>query len=243
MPALRSCNVTNDGTYEGQGVAGGTDRLPAQSHRIRHLVTATDSVAAPRSKASPETLRAITRTVLLVHTKASSSMKRVDEASGASARSPCLAPRSRSDAPRQRPSWAGRGWSPPGTRAARPAASACRRAGPATPPANRRGAAPPARSARPGRRCRSARRQPRPRAHRHAAVQRGVGHGRAAGPGLRGRVPNHGGERGQHVAGDALLDGHGSVEAAHEQHVGASRPGSPRLSGEVASPITPAFDP
>jgi hypothetical protein len=55
-------------------------------------VTATDSVAAPRSKVAPETLRASTRTVLLLHVKALSSMKRVEEASDASARSPCRAP-------------------------------------------------------------------------------------------------------------------------------------------------------
>jgi hypothetical protein len=51
-------------------------------------VTATDSVAAPRSKAEREMFRAITRTVLLVHAAASSSMKRVEEASAASAKSP-----------------------------------------------------------------------------------------------------------------------------------------------------------
>jgi hypothetical protein len=47
------------------------------------LLTATGSVAAQRSKAPPETFRASTRTVLFVHANASSSMKRVDEASDA----------------------------------------------------------------------------------------------------------------------------------------------------------------
>ena len=114
---------------------------------IRRFVTATDSVAAPRSKAAPETLRASTRTVLLLHVKASSSMKRVEEASDASARSPCRAPGTVTS-----------------TRCTAPAASfgrssvvstansrwptgrvGCRRAGPAPPPAGRRGGAPPAR--------------------------------------------------------------------------------------------------
>jgi hypothetical protein len=36
----------------------------ATGHGIRRFVTATDSVAVPRSKAPPETFRASTRTVL-----------------------------------------------------------------------------------------------------------------------------------------------------------------------------------
>ena len=64
----------------------------AVSYGIRRLVAATDSVAAPRSKAEPEMFRASTRTVLFDQTTASSSMKRVEEASEASARSPCRAP-------------------------------------------------------------------------------------------------------------------------------------------------------
>jgi hypothetical protein len=57
------------------------------------FVTCTDSVAAARSKvAEGEMLRAITRTVLVVQAAASSSTKRVEEASAASARSPCRQP-------------------------------------------------------------------------------------------------------------------------------------------------------
>ncbi len=41
------------------GVAG----LQCRDHGIRRFVTATDSVAAPRSKVEPEMLRASTRTV------------------------------------------------------------------------------------------------------------------------------------------------------------------------------------
>jgi hypothetical protein len=41
------------------GRDGGQQQAP-----VRRFVTATDSVAAPRSKAEPETLRAITQTVL-----------------------------------------------------------------------------------------------------------------------------------------------------------------------------------
>ena len=92
-------------------------------------------------------------------------MKRVEEASEASARSPCRAPAT-VDVDQVHgagaPGRAGRAWSRRRTRAGRPAGSACRRAGPAPPPAARRGAAPPARSARPARRCRSARRRRRP---------------------------------------------------------------------------------
>jgi transposase len=40
-------------------------RSAASGYGIRRFVTATDSVAAPRSKLEPETLRASTRTVLV----------------------------------------------------------------------------------------------------------------------------------------------------------------------------------
>jgi hypothetical protein len=62
-------------------------------YKSRRFVTATDSVAGLRSKVAPgEMLRAITRTVLLVQAAASSSMKRVEEASAAPARSRCWHP-------------------------------------------------------------------------------------------------------------------------------------------------------
>ena len=55
---------------------------PEHAHCALRFVTGTgtgtDSVAAPKSKAPPETLRASTRTVLLDQTAASSSTKRVD---------------------------------------------------------------------------------------------------------------------------------------------------------------------
>ena len=60
--------------------------------RCPRFVTAEGGVAAPRSKAAPETLRASTRTVLLLQAAASSSSKRVEKASEASARPPCLVP-------------------------------------------------------------------------------------------------------------------------------------------------------
>ena len=58
----------------------------------RRFVTCTDSAAEPRSKVAGEMFLATTRTVLLDHAAASSSTKRVDEASAAWARSPCRAP-------------------------------------------------------------------------------------------------------------------------------------------------------
>jgi len=61
-------------------------------HGSRRLATASDTVAAPRSNAEPEALRAITPTVLLLQADASSSIKRVEEVSDASARSPCRTP-------------------------------------------------------------------------------------------------------------------------------------------------------
>jgi hypothetical protein len=60
---------------------------------LRRFVTTTNNVAEPGSEvAEGETVRAITRTVLVVQGAASSSTKRVEEASAASARSPCRAP-------------------------------------------------------------------------------------------------------------------------------------------------------
>jgi hypothetical protein len=50
---------------------------------IWRFITCTDSVAAPRSKVAGEMFLATTRTVLLDHAAASSSMKRVDDASAA----------------------------------------------------------------------------------------------------------------------------------------------------------------
>lgn len=62
--------------------------LLSVGHGIRRLVTVAESVAKPRSKAPPEMFRASTRTVLFVHVSASSSVKRAEEASDASAQSP-----------------------------------------------------------------------------------------------------------------------------------------------------------
>ena len=84
--------------------ASGADRLPDRTgsgpdltrdclrQGTRRLVTCTASVAAPRSKVAGEMFLAMTRTVLLDQAAASSSTKRVDEASAALARSPCRAP-------------------------------------------------------------------------------------------------------------------------------------------------------
>jgi hypothetical protein len=52
-------------------------RPPTSIYGIRRFVTAAERVAAPRSKAAPEMFRAMTRTVLFDHVKASSLMKRV----------------------------------------------------------------------------------------------------------------------------------------------------------------------
>jgi len=48
-------------------------------HGTRRFTTPTDSVAAVRSNVAAEMFRAITRTVLLDHTAASSSTNRVDD--------------------------------------------------------------------------------------------------------------------------------------------------------------------
>lgn len=61
---------------------------PGRAHSALRFVTATGKVAPQRSKAPPEMLRAITRTVLFDQTNASISTTRVEEASEASARSP-----------------------------------------------------------------------------------------------------------------------------------------------------------
>ena len=54
-------------------VSPGVRDIAWRAQGICRSVTATDSVAAPRSKAAPETLRASTRTVLFVRVQASSS--------------------------------------------------------------------------------------------------------------------------------------------------------------------------
>ena len=69
--------------------------------------------------------------------------------------------------------------------------------------------------------------------HRHAAVERRVGHGRAAGPGLRRRVPDHRGERGQHVAGGVLAHGAVAAEAAHEEPAAVGAVDQPVREGEL----------
>ncbi len=68
----------------------------------------------------------------------------------------------------------------------------CGGAAPGPVTAARGGASPPARSARPARRCRSARRRPHPRAGRSPPVERDVVHDRAAGPRFGRGVPGHG---------------------------------------------------
>jgi hypothetical protein len=118
--------------------------------------------SAWRAAASAAVVRAMTRTVLLDHAAASSSMKRVDDASAAWARSPCRAPAtvtsSRLVAPgarlgRSQVTSAANSRCPTGS-ARVPQSSAGAASG------ARRGAAPPARSARRSRRRRSARRAP-----------------------------------------------------------------------------------
>ena len=132
----------------------------------RRFDTAIDSVAAPRSNAAPEMFRAAMRTVLFDHANASSLMKRVDEASEASARSPyrapgtvtstrCTAPGA-SDGRSSGTSTTNSRW--PTGRVGAPQWSAG-----AAPLAARRGGVPRVRSARPGRRRRSARRRRRRR--------------------------------------------------------------------------------
>ncbi len=73
-------------------MVNGAARPPSRAHGIRLFVTATGSVAAPRSKAAPETLRANARAVLFDQAAASSSTKRVEEASDASRGRPAGSP-------------------------------------------------------------------------------------------------------------------------------------------------------
>ncbi|GGJ41262.1 hypothetical protein GCM10011320_56020 [Neoroseomonas lacus] len=61
----------------------GWNRTRGPTHGTRRLLTCTDSVAEPKSKVAGEMFLAMTRTVLLVHAAASSSTKRVDDASAA----------------------------------------------------------------------------------------------------------------------------------------------------------------
>ena len=76
--------------------------------------------------------------------------------------------------------------------------------------------------------------------HRHAAIERRVGHGRGAGPGLRRRVPEHGGQRGQDVAGGVLAQGAVAAEAAQLRLAVAPRrvlaPGTPIPAPGPAGP-------
>lgn len=65
----------------------GWRRTRHPAHGTRRFTTCTDSVAAPRSKVAGEMFLAMTRTVLLDHAAASSSMNRVDDTSDAFARS------------------------------------------------------------------------------------------------------------------------------------------------------------
>jgi hypothetical protein len=82
----RHCSTLPAGAPPGTSAFSLFERgeLERSKSRIRRSVTATDSIAAPRSKVEPEMLRASTRTVLFDQTAASSSMKRVEEASDTS---------------------------------------------------------------------------------------------------------------------------------------------------------------
>jgi hypothetical protein len=68
---------------------------------------------------------------------------------------------------------------------------------------------------------------------RHPAVERSVGQRRAAGPRLRRRVPDHGGERGQHIAGGVLPHRAVAAEAAHEDTAAVGAVHQPVREGEL----------
>ena len=174
----------------------------ATGHGIRRFVTDTDSVAVPESKAPPETLRQHAH-----HAVRPSKGGELDEAGrGGERRLGTVAlPRAGHSHVDQVRHAGGqrrqveRGLD--GKLALPDGRVGVPQSRPGAVSGTRTVAAPPARWRRRGRRCRSARRPQRRRAA--PSVERGVGHGGAARPRLRRDVPDHGGQRGQHVAGHA----------------------------------------